>query len=43
MQISSEGVTDLATGGYLGSNDLDRSLYDLFSCMECEEVFLYNE
>lgn len=43
MQISSEGVTDLAVSRYLGCYDLDRSLDDLLSWMEGEESIRYSE
>jgi hypothetical protein len=43
MQISSEGITDLTTCGYLSRDDLDRSLDDLFSWMQCEQRLRYSE
>jgi hypothetical protein len=42
MQISSEGITDLPTCGYLSGDDLDRSLDDLFSWMEGEQRLGYS-
>ncbi len=43
MQISSECITDLTTRRYLGCDDLDRSLDDLFSWMEGEQILWYDK